>query len=400
MGRKKKHKKKKPLLLTVLTPEEERAVTSILQKCENADPAELVAGIPDARHALAVIERVCMSEVPSIPLLLAVKDGFQDKQVQKEVKRALFKLKQRGLPVEEFTKPEYTSSPILKAPQEEKPSAYVGPILNMFGSRAVLITHSRATKGRHMGTGLASDEEGIHEFRYGIFSKKRTAEMKDHFSGKAGPLVETSLSHAATILEHAYRRHVENHPDAPPDYLEFRPWLLENAVLMDSPVIYDFIPEDQDDTKIMTDSQLETLFQHKLMEAWLIDFERLRPFVEELLKAEDSPIVLSDGQKSDQAGRIKEKAMDELFPASERALLKRRLEEMAFVFFKLEEEEYYRLCLNAARITEQEDNPLLKNPVVEFILERSFKYYMNLIQKRAPEEKKAADDVSPGIIIP
>ncbi len=400
MRRKKKSRTKKPLQPTVLTPEEKSSVTSILKQFDNADPAELVAMLPDARHAQAIIDQVCMGEAPSVPLLLALKDGFEDKRVHKAVKRALFKLRQKGISVEEYLKPEDTPPLILKAPQKEKPAAYVGPVLNMFGSRAVLITHFRGTKSRHMGMGVASDEEGIHEFLYGIFSKKRTKEMKDLLSGKAGPLVETSLSHAATILEQAYQQHVENQPDVPPEYLELRPWLLENAPLIDSPVIYDFVDEDQIENKIMTDSQLERLFQHNLMEPWLIEYERLRPFMEELLKTDDSPIVLSDGQKTDQANRIKGKCMEKLFPDAERVLLKRRLEEMAFVFFKLEEEDFCRLCLNAARITDQEDNSLMKNPVIEFFLERSFDYYMNLIQRGTPKDQEPTDSSSPNIILP
>jgi len=122
--------------------------------------------------------------------------------------------------------------------------------------------------------------------------------------------------------------------------------------------------------------------------------------MEELFKANDSPIVLSDGQKSDQARRIKEKCMDELFPGPERALLKHRLEEMSFFFFKQEEDDFHRLCLDAARIAGQEENLLQKNPVIEFLVERSFNFYTNLVQGGASEDKEQKDDLSPGIIIP
>jgi hypothetical protein len=399
MAHKRKAKTKKPLQPTVLTPEEENSVISILEKCENTDPAEIVSKVPDQHLALALIERVCASEAPSVPLLVALKDGFSGKQVRKAVKRALFKLKQKGIPVEEFSKPDSPPPLIIPSPQEEAPSAFVGPVLNIFGSRAVFITHHITTKGMHLATGLASDEEGIHDFRYGPFSKKRTKEMKDVISGKAGPLVETSLSHAATILEHAYQRHVEKHPEIPSHYLALRPWLLNNSMILDRPAIYDLVTEGQVVHTPMTDSQLETLFQHKLMETWLIDFERLRPFVEETLKAEDSPIVLSSGQKSDQAKRIREKCMDELFGDAERALLKGRLEEMAFVFLKLEEEDFFQLCLNAARITGQEAALIQKNPFIELLVARSFDYYLNLIRAGAPEDPEPTDKSSSGIIL-
>jgi len=399
MPRKKRSKKKNPAHPSLLTPEEESTVTSLLQEFSNTDPNEIATRVPDSRHAQALVEQLCMVDDPSIPLLLALKDGFEDKQVRKAVKRAIFKLKQRGVSVEELLESK-SPLPILKPPQEEKPAAYIGPISDTFGSRAVLITLHRTMKGQHIGMGFVSDQDGIYQFLYGAFSKKRTMEMRDHLSKKAGPLVGTSLAHAATILEDAYQRHLELHPDAPSDYLELRPWLLENTSLLDRQYINDFIPEDQVVNKILTDSQLGELFKHKLMEAWLVEFERLRPVMEELIKADDSPIVLTEGQKSDQSKRIKEKCMDELFPDSERALLKRRLEEMAYIFFKLEEETFSRLCLDAARTMDQEDNLLQKNPVIEFLVERSLDFYMNVAQGGPPEDKKPTESSSPSIIIP
>ena len=76
----------------------------------------MVARVPDSRHAHAIIERVCLKEDPSLPLLLALKDSFEDKTVHKAIKRALFKLKQRGLLSQEFSNQQITPSLILEKP--------------------------------------------------------------------------------------------------------------------------------------------------------------------------------------------------------------------------------------------------------------------------------------------
>ena len=136
------------------------------------------------------------------------------------------------------------------------------------------------------------------------------------------------------------------------------------------------------------------------MEAWLIEFDLLRPFMEELVKAGDSPIVLSESQKTDQERRIREKCMDELFPVSKRAILKRRLEEMAYVFFKLEGESLSRLCLYTARTLDQKDNFLQKSPVIEFLVDRSLNFYMKPVQEGVPENKEAEDTSASSIILP
>jgi hypothetical protein len=290
------------------------------------------------------------------------------------------------------------SPAVLRPAQKDKPLAYLGPVETR-GFRSVVILLHRDMTGVDMGVGLVSDEHGIQHFLFTNVSKKRAKETKEHILQEAGPLVETSLSHAFTVLEAAYQCHLVIHPQAPSDYLEIRPWLLENVAILDRPAIYDFMPELAVSDEILTDSQLEKLFQHKLMGAKLIEFESLRPFMKEILEVENSPIFLTEAQKSERQRNIKEKCMDALFPAEKRSLLKRWLEEMAYVFFKLEEKKYAELSLAAARHMDQENSILRKNPVIQLLLDRSLDFYMDKIQEMAGEEKQG-DDSAPGIILP
>lgn len=397
MKRKKKSKKKTahPSLLA----SEEVLVTSLLKDFRNTAPSKIVAGIPDSRLAQILIERLPLHYEPSVPLLSAINDGFKDKQVHKAVKRALFKLKKMGVPVEGFNSEKRTTSTILKPPKEEKPVVCIGPVIDMAGSRAVLIVLHRPMKGHDVGLGIVSDEDGIQQYLFGTYSKKRTKILKDHLSQIAGPLVKTSLSHSFTILENAYRRHNELNSDPPADYLELRPWLVENVSLFDKPVIYDFMPEEPAPDFILTGSQLEKLFEHNLMKKWLIDFEHLQPFMEDILKVDDSPIVLTEAQKSDRAREIKEKSIEKLFPAPKRDLLRHRLEEMAYIFLKLGEEEYSEISLAAARTMVQEDTILKINPVIEFLLERSQNFYSDAMAEFA-KGQKPLDSPSPRILLP
>ena len=398
MQRNKKPMKKKtdhPSLLK----SEETLVTSLLEDFKNADPAEIVARIPHSHLAGIFLERLPLDNEFPVPLLIALDEAFNDKKVHKLVKRILFRLKQKGIPVDESFPQRASHDAILTRTQKEDPVAHIGPIAGTIGSRAVLIVLQSAVKGYQAGIGLVSETEGILQFLYGPFSKKRLKEIKGSLSQEAGPLVETSLSHAATILEIAYRRHMELHSDAPSQYPELRPRLLENATILDRPIIYDFVPEIPGDGTL-TDSQLGKLFAHNLMESWLIDFEDLKPFMEDILKVEGSLIVLSDAQKADQVRQIKGKSIEKLFPGSRRALLKHNLEEMAYFFFKLDQDEYSRMALTAARNLDEEDTILRKNMVIEFLLERSMQYYMDLAGKEGAEDDILVPDDSPRIILP
>ena len=394
----KKRSKKKQVHPPPPAPEEQALVTSLLQDFRSTDPAKIAARVPDSRHAQILIDKLPLEDEAAIPLLMAMKEAFKDKQVHKTVKRALFKLKKRGAPVEKLYADKYRPPTILKPAQKDEHKAYLGPE-DTRGFRSVMILLHRGMKGVDMGVGLVSEGHGIEQFLFGTFSKKRSKETKEYISQEAGPLVETSLSHAFTVLESAYQSHLNIHPEAPSDYLELRPWLLDNASLLDRPAVYDFMPEQSVSGVILTDSQLETLFQHKLMEAKRIEFEILRPFMKDILEVKDSPILLTEAQKSERVSSIKEKCMDELFPAPKRTLLKRWLEEMAYVFFKLEEEKYAELSLSAARAMDQEGTILRKNPVIQLLLDRSLDFYMDKVQETA-SEKGQRDGSTPGIILP
>ncbi|MCP4664742.1 MAG: hypothetical protein GY849_00110 [Deltaproteobacteria bacterium] len=398
MHGKKKSRKKKPIGKTPLAPDEEALVHSLLQDLQAADPAEVVSRIPGPRIAREFIERLPIHEAPPLSLLSTLDQGFKDKGVSKAVKRLLFKLKKRGLSIEGLYPEKEAPTAIIKALPREGPSAYVGP-LDGSGFRAVLITFHRTARGVDMGVGLASDEHGIRHFAFGNYSKKSVKEIKEDLFEKAGQLAETSLSHAATVLEKAYQRHLEIHPDAPEEYLELRPWLLENTSLLNRPAIYDAFPEASTSRMVLTDSQLERLFEHDLMASWFIEFQSLRPHLEEIRKVGDSQIVLTETQKYEREKEIQDKAMEELFPAPKRAFLKQRLEEMAYVFFKLDEEERSGICLAAAQTLDEEDTILRKNPVIAFLLKRSLDYFMDAIHE-TDEDQVSKDEDAPRILLP
>ena len=398
MGRKRKPKKK-PALTSLLSPEQEDLIRSLIQDTGNIEPSEIISRIPDPHIAQIFIERLPLEKEASVFLLSAIDLGFNEKGVKKAVKRALYRLDKRGVRVEAFydAREKNFAPPALKRVQREVPVAYLGPV-GVRGVRSVLIVMPRAVKGQDAGMGLVSDEEGFLQFVCGGFSRKRVRQMKESLSQDAGPLIETSLSHAATILEEAYGCQPELKSEAPMRYLELRPRLLEETSLLERPVIYDFMTEDSISDEIPTDSRLKRLFDHDLMGSWLIDLERLRPFLEDFMRVEESPIVLSGAQKADRALQIRDKGLEELFSRSRQALLKHRLEEMAYFFSRLGQEEYSGLSLAAARTMDQ-DVSLKKNRVIGFLFDHSLGFYMDAIRKSAGDDN-SGDGSSRGIILP
>ena len=371
MHRGKKPVKRKPPRVQALTPQEETALASLLHEFRHLPPQEIAVKISSPAVAEALVLRLPVDDPATIPLVQALRQAFSHKPVQKAIRKTIFKLRQKGLSVPDNGGAK-NGTKISMRPEGEEPMAYLGSI-DPEGNRALFLALPQVPKGFNVGIGLINDESGILDFQMGLYSKKRMKELETHFLAEDGPIsmVEASLPHVATVLERAYNTSKEASVKIPSDYLTLRPWLLENVSLLDQAPIYDHIPKTTVSQETLTDSQIEKLFSHPLMTFWIISPEKIGPLLQEVLKAEDSPILLSETQKAERVNAIKEKAVKELYPESERDILRRRLEEMAYIFFKRDESEYAKLSLMAAESLEAKDLILRANPVLSFLLERS-----------------------------
>jgi hypothetical protein len=247
--------------------------------------------------------------------------------------------------------------------------------------------------------GAVSDELGFIQFFVGRYSKKQLKEIREIFFSSFDHAVETPISHAATILERAYSKNKEGLNESSRGYLQLRPWILENVSLLEQSAVYDLIPLDSISKGSLTRSQIERLLDHELMKTWIIDPDRLKPLTEDIQKVKESRILVSDAQKTDQINEARGKAVSEIYSEDKRLLMKWRLEEMAYFFFKLEEEEMARLSLVAALSLDEKDSPLLINPFLDAIMERSLAFHMQAAQD-TQESKGLIEDSSSSIIIP
>ena len=278
-----KHKKKKKEKIKAPRPwgrQQEEAASSLLETMDGADPGDIAGRLPDADTAAAFIDLMPLKDETSLPVLAALKEAFHDKQVLKAVKRALFKLGNKGISTDGFFE-EDKAPPVLRALPKEKPRCLVGPI-DGFGYRAFALVVRRNMQGTDVALGVVSDEKGIEHMMMGPASKKSAMQLIDEFAESSGPMVETSLDHVATILEQAHRKHGESNTEVSESYLELRPWLLENVSLLDHAAVLDHLPESSLHEQTLTTGEIDHLLEQEVMVTWVIDYGRLKPFMEEI----------------------------------------------------------------------------------------------------------------------
>lgn len=397
MAKKKKPKKKKPDPSSLLSQEQQTQLSSLLKNFKNLNSANVNEQIPGPELAQAFIERLPIQDSEAVPALLAVREAFPQKKVQKAIKKTIFKFKQKGISHPDL-EPEKGPTVPVKRLDVADPSAYIGPV-DGTGSRGILLILPQIPKGVEVGMGAVSDELGFIQFFVGRYSKKQLKEIREIFFSSFDHAVETPISHAVTILERAYSKNKEGLNESSRGYLQLRPWILENVSLLKQSAVYDLIPPDSISKGSLTRSQIETLLDHELMKTWIIDPDRLKPLTEDIQKVKESRILVSDAQKTDQINEARGKAISEIYSEDKRLLMKWRLEEMAYFFFKLEEEEMARLSLVAALSLDEKDSPLLINPFLDAIMERSLAFHMQAAQDKQ-ESKGLLEDSSSSIIIP
>ncbi len=387
----KKRVRKKKTVPRPLSKDREALVTALLNQVDSAPPQEIVNRIQDPLLATAFVDRLPLPDETALPFLKSISDVFKEKDVKKAVKRALFRLKGKGVRADGFAD-NHASESVYKPIKKDEPRCYVGPI-DALGNRAVIIHFFESGKGIDVAMGMASDKNGIQQFVFDQMSRKRARELKADLQGMAGPLVEVPLSHGAMVLEDAFE--IENNlgAEARADYLRARPLLLGKASLEDYSVNFG-------DTGVshgeITSTDLRRLFENDLMASWLVPPVSLRPFMMEMQKVHESPIILSQTQKLNRIEEIKEKCVNTLFHGEERERFRKRLLEMAFFFLRSGNREYSRLCLEAAASIREKTSQFSRQPVLDFFVERSMQHYLALGSEASAKGPPAEDSETAG----
>jgi hypothetical protein len=389
----KSKKTRKTDAASVLTPEEQGLLEGLLRDLSRVDPSRLAEEATSPQFVEALVARIPLTDPQTPRILLGLRSSFHEKRVTKAIKKAAFRLRQKGIVLPDGQDAEI---PVLKTykPGESDISAYLGPI-DGTGSRPVFISVPQMPAGVDVAVGVVNDEEGIIEFAFTRHSKKRMKEIKDLFFSTLPHMVETTLSHAADVLERSHLAKGPGVSDSARAYLQFRPWLREHASKAESSEAYRFLPPETISSDLLTESQLQRLFEHELMASWIIDLRSLRPVLEEIRKAEESRIFISEGQRLEHIRRIKYDGIPKLFSEARRLSLKYRLEEMAYVFLKSAEESLARLCLAAASSLAEKESPIKVNPFLQYLMDRSLAYYL----KGRTRSEKSSDQPSQSLIV-
>ena len=322
-------------------------------------------------------------------LLQRMLDASKEKKVRKIVKRSLYRLRSKGIAVEEGSLDKGRS--ILRPLEAEPPKGFGGGF-DFLGQRFLLLVIPHTGRGWAVMQGLISDTEGFVDFSGEEMTRKGFRAFFEEIQGKSPfPLVELDPPYVGFLFDQAYQLTLEKKGGLPQDYLRAKTEIERIKKEYERPLIHSYL---QVDETVAEDRFLRRggdLLKVDLFQGWRIEQDQIQRYADEVWEAEESKIVLNQTQKEARFQGIYQKALSELFAGDRRQLYRRRLEEMAYVLFKLGKEEEARISLAVAIDLERPVNPIQPNP---FLFQLVVKSIVTLLAEAY--EKKAKE---PSLIV-
>jgi hypothetical protein len=308
----------------------------------------------------------------------------QDKKVRKMIKRSLYRLKSKGIVVEEVLSDKERS--ILRPLQGEAKEGFASGI-DFLGHRVLWLIIPHPGRGLGVLHGVVSDREGIVDFSQEEMTRKgfRTF-FKEVKEKNPFPIIEIEPSYVACLFERAYQLNLEKKEALPQGYLQAKSEIERIQKDYTKPLIYSYLETEDiagDDRLLKKGGEL---LKADIFSSWRIEEEEIRLYADEVWEAEESKIVLNPGQKEVRFQGIYQKALTELFSGGRRFLYQRRLEEMAYVLFKLGKEEEAKISLSVAMDLQKPLNPIQPNPFLfQLVVQSIFGLLTEAKEKKAKE---------------
>ena len=276
------------------------------------------AGDGAIAHALGAIA------TPESAAMLAEMEAGATGATRREIRRALFRLRQRGIQPEQRTAPA-ALAPIVEAAAGL--SALLSPI-DAEGVSIAWLMKARAGGGLKRLWGLVSESEGLVGATLETLSRKELRQERIEIERRAGAkLIDADWRLADFILCDAYRRTPEARRGKVGNFLALRTEIVAASPPAEfvHPIYAEF-PE-----TASADPSVE-LMKAPEIAAFKFPAAVVKPFADEASSLRQSVIVLSPVQQEERVNAVVERALGELIVGDNAYRLRRRFEDTAYSF--------------------------------------------------------------------
>jgi hypothetical protein len=333
------------LLTRLATRHGERMIPALTYLAQHPEPDVALSSVKALGHlesplALRVLQRVV--EQSSYP------------EVSHEARRALFQLCEKGMtaPADDADLPEWTNAATWTIERARLSN------VDSVGSRMALLFCALPDGSAAWINTCLNDVVGIKDCIGMDGAREDVARDFDHLKKLLNNevlLIDADPHYCHWLIEEARQKNKQSHFPLPVGYYHWITPLGAPPVRYEAPIIYQLIEVNKikDAETLLEES--DSLFDQRSFEGWILRFDDVRPFAE---KAAVEARKLG-GLPLSMMGVVPEEIIIEavraLMTDETRQLLRRRLEELAYVFYQRNQKKVARQCVVVGRALTSDD---------------------------------------------
>lgn len=316
-------------------------------------------------------------------LLHAMASAGSSKAIVKSIRKSIFRLKSKGLPVEEVG----DRSPAVYHPPPPAASEGFLSSIDGGGNRMVWLVRPHLPQGVVAVHALVSDLEGIVDFDGFETSRKRFHEYLAQFLKEVPwEIVETDPDYCHGLIVEASEIGQKQGKSSSAEFLKWQPRMGSSRKLPLKPLIYQTLGEEEIKSRLDLLERSASLFQIHSFQSWFLEEKESQKYLALVQEAGSSRLVLTPYQKESRLMDIYRQAIHDLFDESRRLLYRRRLEEMAYLLWKKGQENEARISLAAAVGMEVGSGILAPHPFLLELVKRSLTALLEKEEKKKERE--------------
>lgn len=316
--------------------------------------------------------------------LTALEKAATDKEIQREIRRSLYKLAQKGI------RPPASESPEKAAP---RPIFVAAPEIEGYcssvdgaGGRLIWIAKPQAGSGIQLLQGMVSDRQGLVQAGGALVRRKELRRMAQDIQKNHGiTMISIPWEYADRILYEGFekakaagRTDLEQFPSLRAIFNPAKPKSFPHP-------IYGRLDAGASHAGAWRELSRRLLDEPEFR-PWILDEDWMKSYLEQAEQAQESRLVLNQLQKEERFASIVRDAVRELFFGENSQLFQRRIEDMALYLLETRREEQAKLALAvAAQLEKGEPGPL----DISFLtgwMQKSLAFYLGQTKQKAAEE--------------
>jgi hypothetical protein len=358
-----------------ITPEQLRAAREWLEELLSTRPPserlpQLTVEDPQ-RPLTAIVEALSTMATPEAAALLSQIAATTDaKELQKAARRALYRLKTRGVDIDRVL-PQEPRKSVLEVPKLPLVASLASQI-DFDGTRVLYLARRRPFSGLVLVSLIINDQYGVADCHaLPVTKKELTHLLADIRSDERLTHVDLPPSYAQQLVEESYQRNLSTGKPLPADFQGIRDLIGAPDSRWEQPPIYQVINPDEIRAQLSVLALSATLLDLKEFQGWHLPPDLLQKYREDVRRTTDSPIIVSQVLQQERVDAIQKESMRGIFDAEQCVRYRARLEEMAYLLWQTKRPEEAKRAFASALALHAEGVDPAEHPFPKALFRRS-----------------------------